>query len=141
MCLLKYNICGASRVDIMKSAAVMIAASLALALTFFSAPRFGQPSQTGDLRGRVTVSGKDEVLEDIMEGKALNRYGDHSHGSGEPVPYSLSEKAVIYVISAGKGKTYPPLDMNPRMDQSQFDVPAACSANSCRNDRRFSEQR
>jgi len=52
----------------------------------------------GSIRGRVTVSRPDDITEEILHGRMLNRYELTPGLSDKPLqPYSLSEKAVVYL--------------------------------------------
>jgi plastocyanin len=72
---------------------------------------------TGTIAGKITVSRSDGLFEEIMQEQERNRYGDHLHSDIKPEPYSLSEKAVVYLVSGEKRvKTSPPAE-NPRINQ------------------------
>jgi len=74
----------------------------------------------GTIKGKVTVSRSDGLFEEMMEARALNRYGDHIHSSAEPQPYVLSEKAVVYVMSPVMNARIVPPSRNPRLDQKDL---------------------
>ena len=76
-----------------------------------------QSQRTGTVMGTVTVSRSDGLFEEMMEARALNRYGDHAHSTAEPKPYGLSEKAVVYIISPVKGPLSQPSRIPLRLDQ------------------------
>jgi plastocyanin len=70
--------------------------------------------------GRITVSRSDGIFEEIMQERERNRYGEHVHSEVDPVPYTLSEKAAVYLLSGARGpKVYPP-EVNPRINQKDL---------------------
>jgi plastocyanin len=76
----------------------------------------GSISETGVIRGRVVISRADDVTEEIMRGRMLNRYETRSDQSEKPFqPYTLSEKAVVYIESV-PGNYTPPKN-HPTLDQ------------------------
>ncbi len=102
---------------------ICIAASIAGFIAGPSQQILAQSSpreSTGTISGRVTVSRSDGLFEEMMEARALNRYGDHVHSSAEPEPYGLSEKAVVYVLSSVRGVKLVPPTKNPRLNQKDL---------------------
>lgn len=73
-------------------------------------------TETGVIRGKVVISRADDVTEEIMRGRMLNRYDAHSDITEKPFqPYTLPEKAVVYVESVPG--TYTPPRNHPTLDQ------------------------
>jgi plastocyanin len=68
----------------------------------------------GRVQGKVTVSGPDDISGEIIKGRALNRY---EMGGNEKAfePYTLSERAVVYLESV-PGNFTPPQN-RPRLNQ------------------------
>lgn len=72
--------------------------------------------ETGVIRGRVVISGADDVTEEIMRGRTLNRYEAHSDQFERSFqPYTLTEKAVVFIESVPG--TYLPPQNHPTLDQ------------------------
>ena len=70
----------------------------------------------GTIQGTITVSQSDDVSAEISRGRSLNRYQTSSAASGQSVaPYTLSEKAVVYIESVS-GDFTPP-SSRPVLDQ------------------------
>jgi plastocyanin len=73
-------------------------------------------AETGVIRGKIFISRTDDVTEEIMRGRMLNRYGTGTDPSAKPFqPYTLPEKAVVYVESVPG--TYTPPRNHPTLDQ------------------------
>ncbi len=73
-------------------------------------------SVPGSIRGRITVSRPDDITDEILHGRMLNRYDLNPGVSDKPIqPYSLSEKSVVYVESV-PGNFAPP-SVHPTLDQ------------------------
>jgi plastocyanin len=72
---------------------------------------------TGSIRGKITMSQSDDVTGDITRGRALNRYETGGVNTSKPLdpPYSLSEKAVLYIESIKGDFTAP--STHPVLDQ------------------------
>jgi plastocyanin len=76
----------------------------------------GSSAETGVIRGKILISRPDDVTEEIMRGRMLNRYETHGDQSEKPFqPYTMSEKAVVYVESV-PGSYTPPRN-HPTLDQ------------------------
>lgn len=73
-------------------------------------------SNKGIIRGKITVSRSDDITEEIMRGRMLNRY-DVSPGLPEKPfqPYTLSEKTVVFLETV-PGAFAPP-QIHPTLDQ------------------------
>ena len=72
--------------------------------------------ETGVIRGKVIISRADDVTEEIMRGRMLNRYESRTEQSERPFqPYTLAEKAVVYVESVPGN--YVPQRNHPTLDQ------------------------
>ena len=89
------------------------------ALSLATANLFSQDSPDSDkgiIRGKITVSRSDDITEEIMRGRMLNRY-DVSAGAPEKPfqPYTLTEKAVVYLETV-PGPSTPP-QVHPTLDQ------------------------
>ncbi len=70
----------------------------------------------GSIRGKVTISRPDDITEEILHGRMLNRYESTPGLSDKPLqPYTLSEKAVVYLESVPGD--YPPPQSHPTLDQ------------------------
>lgn len=75
-----------------------------------------QEDHTGVIRGRVVISRPDDVTEAITRGRMLNRYGVGGDISEKPLqPYTLSEKAVVFVENVPG--SYTPPYTHPVLDQ------------------------
>lgn len=74
------------------------------------------PEDVGSIQGRVSVLRQDDIFEEILRARSLNRYGGH-HDDTEPEPYRLSEKAVVYISSPMKTASFRPPARNPSLDQ------------------------
>ncbi len=71
---------------------------------------------SGVIRGKVTISRPDDVTDAITRGRMLIRYGAGSEQMEKPLePYSLSEKAVVYIEEVPG--TYTPPYLHPVLDQ------------------------
>ena len=89
----------------------------------FPAPAYSQSHQsssTGTIEGTITVTGKDQLYEEIVRVRSLNRYEEHVHLTAEPRPYRLSEKAAVYIESVNNGQKFNPPSTNPRLDQEEL---------------------
>ena len=83
-------------------------------------PLCAQGQATGSIRGKVKVPLTDDFTSEMLRGRALMRYHMHDAMSDEPVaPYTLSEKAVVYIETAG-GARYAPPGEHPALDQHQM---------------------
>ncbi len=72
--------------------------------------------ETGVIHGKVIISRADDVTEEIMRGRMLNRYETRSEQSEKPFqPYTLPEKAVVYIESVPGN--YTPQRNHPTLDQ------------------------
>jgi plastocyanin len=79
-------------------------------------PQGSSGSAHGVIRGKIAISRPDDVTEEIMRGRMLNRYETSAGLSEKPFqPYSLPEKAVVYIESVS-GKYTPP-QIHPALDQ------------------------
>ena len=78
---------------------------------------FSQDSlSNGEIKGKITISRSDDITEEILRGRALNRYETSTTVAGKKVePYLLSEKVVIY-IEAAPGD-FRPSQVHPALDQ------------------------
>jgi plastocyanin len=78
---------------------------------------------TGSISGKISISGEDAISEDLMRERSMIRY--HSAASDEQKdskPYSLGEKAVVYIESV-KGETARHRDQSsehPQLVQSEM---------------------
>src|SRR5262245_16955289 len=82
-----------------------------------------QPKQTnpvGKIEGTITVTSSDQIFEEILRARSLNRYDEHVHLSKEPRPYTLSEKAVVYIEEMNNGMIFSPPSRNPQLDQQDL---------------------
>lgn len=94
-----------------------------LTLLFLSCLALAQEhNQTslGDIRGRITVSSKDDFAEEIFHGRAMIRYGDQANKSKSIQPYKLSEKAVVYIESVQGTTTYQPPVIHSQLNQQDL---------------------
>lgn len=74
-----------------------------------------EQTASGTLRGKISISRSDDVTNDLMHERALNRY-ESGPGNLKPIePYHLSEKAVVYLESV-PGKYAAPKE-HARLDQ------------------------
>jgi hypothetical protein len=91
-------------------------------ISFWCTEVKGQSMETGGtIRGTVKVPLTDDFTSDMLRGRALMRYHGHETHSDEPVPlYTLSEKAVVYVESAGGLTRFTPPPEHPSLDQHQM---------------------
>ncbi len=70
----------------------------------------------GTIKGRIIVSSTDDVTSELMRERSLNRYETAGAAMDRTTePYTLSEKAVVYVESA-EGEFAPP-KLHPSLDQ------------------------
>ncbi len=75
-----------------------------------------QTDNSGIIRGRVIISRADDVSDVISRGRMLNRYGTASDQPEKPFqPYSLPEKAVVYVDNVPGTYSHP--NSHPELDQ------------------------
>ena len=85
------------------------------------APRASSQERTdrtlGEIHGKITVTGKDELSEEIMHGRMMNRYGSSQAGNQRIEEYRLGDKAVVYIDSMGGPATYPPSAVHPQLNQ------------------------
>ena len=79
-----------------------------------------QANPVGKIEGRITVTSSDQIFEEIVRARSLNRYDEHVHLSKEPRPYTLSEKAVVYIEAMNSTLTFPPPSKNPQLDQQDL---------------------
>lgn len=95
--------------------------ALLVSLLSIAGPAYSQErvdKTLGEIHGKITVTGKDELSEEIMHGRMMNRYGaDPSASNKAPVPYKLSEKAVVYIESLGETNMYHPPELHPALNQ------------------------
>jgi plastocyanin len=82
-------------------------------------PQGVKATSTGSITGTITVRSEDRIFEEIMSARAANRYDDHMHMSADPKPYSLSEKAVVYIETV-KGGEFSPPEKRARLDQQDM---------------------
>src|ERR1700690_3011153 len=72
----------------------------------------------GEIHGKITILSKDELTEEIMHGRMMNRYHTDPSISNKPIqPYKFSEKAVVFIDSAGESASYDPPDVHPQLNQ------------------------
>jgi plastocyanin len=92
-----------------------------ITMVFFSVCVYAQESgdkSTGEIHGKITITSKDELTEEIMHGRMMNRYGsDRTRLSKAVEPYKLSEKAVVYIDSAKESTPYAPPEIHPQLNQ------------------------
>ncbi|HEY6952722.1 MAG TPA: hypothetical protein VI758_09965, partial [Bacteroidota bacterium] len=101
---------GLSRRILYSSSAILCLASVHLY------PQENSRASTGVIRGKIDISRPDDVTEEIMRGRMLNRYEAGSGLSEKPFqPYTLPEKAVVY-LEAVPGHYSPP-EVHPTLDQ------------------------
>ncbi len=75
---------------------------------------------TGTIQGKIVSPASDEFTEDILRARAVNRYiSDEAHHK-HVRPYTLPEKAVVYLESTGPSGTYDPPQIHPRLDQQDM---------------------
>ncbi|MDE3058944.1 MAG: hypothetical protein KGJ59_13405 [Bacteroidota bacterium] len=94
--------------------------SSAFSFSFFAVPRGGFQQESaaagsGTIRGKISVFRSDDVTNDLMRERALNRYETGSENLKPAEPYRLSEKAVVYLESVPG--TYDPPKEHARLDQ------------------------
>ncbi len=72
----------------------------------------------GEIHGKIGISGRDELTEEIMHRRMMKRYDLGESPSNSMVPaYRLSEEAVVYIESAGDSVTYEPPETHPTLNQ------------------------
>ncbi len=71
----------------------------------------------GEIHGKITVTGKDELSEEIMHGRMMNRYGSAQAANQHIEEYRLGDKAVVYIDSVGGPATFPPTAPHPQLNQ------------------------
>jgi plastocyanin len=90
----------------------------AYALKAFSGD--AEAKQNGSIQGTIFVTGKDQLFEEILSARSLNRYEEHVHLSGQPRPYTLSEKAVVYIENFDGGQKFSPPARSPQLNQQDL---------------------
>ena len=94
---------------------------LIFSMVFFSLCVYAQGTSDrspGEIHGKISVTSKDDLTDEIMHGRMMNRYGSDLAKSGKSVePYKLSEKAVVYIDSVGESKRYDPPEVHPKLNQ------------------------
>ncbi len=104
-------------------AAGRIAAAAAVVALLLPLPRaHAQETGGGRISGKVFEPASDELTDELLRERTLNRYEMHTHSMEEVVPpYTLSEKAVVYIESAPAGGA--PRDTgraHPKLNQQQM---------------------
>ena len=75
----------------------------------------------GTIEGRITVPANDDITEEILRGRLLNRYGAHElHRDEQVQPYRLSEKAVIYLEGIEEEEAEGQSSPRPQLNQNQM---------------------
>jgi len=74
----------------------------------------------GRIEGKITVTTRDQIFEEMLRARSLIRYDEHVHASTEPRPYTLSDKAVVYIETAGDDQKNQPPTKNPQLDQQDL---------------------
>ncbi len=79
-------------------------------------------SAEGSIKGKITITANDDVGEDVLRDRMLNRYAMREHRHGEEIqPYRLSEKAVVYIDDIEEGDTVDQSPaVRPQLNQSQM---------------------
>jgi len=88
-------------------------------LVSLSCSGYGQRSgSTGEIHGEITIKTNDELSDEIFRGRMMSRYtSDLSTAEKSIEPYSVSEKAVVYIESTGESKSYTVPDEHPQLNQ------------------------
>ena len=79
-----------------------------------------QAGTVGRIEGKITVTSSDQIFDEILRARSLNRYEEHVHLSKEPRPYTLSEKAVVYIETISGSQTFQPPARNPQLNQQDL---------------------
>jgi plastocyanin len=74
----------------------------------------------GTIRGKVTVAGEDQLFEEIVGARTLNRYTEHIHAADKPQPYTLAEKSVVYIETVDWDQPTNGVGRSARLDQKDL---------------------
>ncbi|HUL44892.1 MAG TPA: carboxypeptidase regulatory-like domain-containing protein [Bacteroidota bacterium] len=87
-------------------------------LTLISTASAQRGAHTGEIHGEITIKTSDELSDEIFRGRMMSRYStDLSMSEKSVEPYTISEKAVVYIESVGDSREYPPPDTHPQLNQ------------------------
>jgi plastocyanin len=88
---------------------------LVLASSLYSQER---DKSLGEIHGKISVTSQDDLSDEIMHKRVMKRYDSGLSMPDKSIsPYKLSEKAVVYIESAGEPNRYEPPDVHPRLNQ------------------------
>ncbi len=81
-----------------------------------------QEANGGTIEGKVFEPASDELTDELLRDRTLNRYDMHTHSMEEVVPpYTLSEKAVVYIESAPAAvQSRDTTRAHPKLNQQQM---------------------
>jgi plastocyanin len=77
-------------------------------------------SESGTVQGKISIAGPDEFVEDMLRARAVNRYKGSMNHLGPIQPYTLSEKAVVFLDVEGSQIQYRSPSVRPKLSQSSL---------------------
>ncbi len=106
----------------MPTTAARLTAVALLAISLPAAVAYAQTAGKGSIEGKVFEPASDELTDELLRDRTLTRYEMHTHSTeGVVPPYTLSEKAVVYVETAPAGYGLRDTSgVHPKLNQQQM---------------------
>ncbi len=76
-----------------------------------------EPPPTGTIKGSVNAPLRDDFIDDMLRARASLRYSSPADHRAPVEPYTMSEKAVVYLESGAPAVAFDPPAVHPQLNQ------------------------